>query len=330
MRRDTGSLLIIALVTVSAATLLALALGAWMGAQSRALEATRYRRAVREGAYRAAVLALAEHVLPDTNGWDALQEPWAREPWERREAGWVMRVSGTGWREEPGATIGMIDESGKLPVDRAPMPWIQALFQEVAGVPPEAAADLARRLIDWQDADSEAAGATGPEAAAYGTREHPWAAPNRALACLEELARVPGVDPELLQAAMPCLTVVGGGRINLNTAAEPVLRSALRAAAAGDDAAAGRLLERILAYRRAGQVFTAPAAQAIARALGGLPPDEAALLGRAEGYIAVQARVVSGVAEATPASAWAEGRRGGRAWFAWDRTAGRFIRWIEE
>lgn len=330
MRRDAGSLLIIALVTVSVATLLALALGTWMGAQSRALEASRYRRAVREGAYRAAVLAIAEQILPDTNGWDTVQEPWASEPWERREDGWVMRVSGSGWREEPGATTGLVDESGKLPVDQAPLQWIQALFLDVGAVDPSTAADHARRLIDWQDADSEATGTTGAEAAAYGTRERPWLAPNRPLACIEELSLIPGIDPEVLRAVMPWLTVDGGGRINLNTASEPVLRTALKVVAAGDDEAAGRLLGRILAHRRAGQVFTMPAAQAVARALGGLPPDEAALLGRAEGYIAVQARVVSGVAEATPASAWSEGRRGGRAWFAWDRTAGRFIRWIEE
>jgi hypothetical protein len=36
------------------------------------------------------------------------------------------------------------------------------------------------------------------------------------------------------------------------------------------------------------------------------------------------------VAEATPAAAWAAGRRGGRAYFTWHRERHVFTRWADE
>ena len=330
--RDTsGSMLLLMLVTVSVVSLLALALGGWIRAQAAALEANRYRREVRDGTRQAALRWLAERVLPDTNGWDAAAEPWAAEPWERRAGGWVLRVSGDGWRDEPGATAAPRDESGKLPLNQAPAPLLAALLREVAGLPADAAADLARRIVDWRDADT-LAGDRGAinEAAAYGTRDQPWHAPDRPFVCIEELARVPGLSPAAREALMPLVTVEGPGRLNLNTAPETSLRAALTTLGGGDTSAALRLLERILAFRRAGHGFTQATAMAITRDLGGLPADEAALLGRIEGYITVGSTAVSGVAEATPAAAWAAGRRGGRAYFTWHRERHVFTRWADE
>jgi type II secretory pathway component PulK len=330
-RGTSGSLLLMMLVAVSVVTLLALALGGWIRAQAAALEANRYRREVRNGTRQAALRWLAEHVLPDTNGWDAAAEPWAAEPWERRAGGWVLRVSGDGWRDEPGATASPVDESGKIPLNDAPVPLLAALLREAGGLPADLAENQARRLVDWRDADALAAGnGTVAESADYGTREQPWQAPNRPFVCVAELARVPGLSPAAREALMPLVTVEGPGRLNLNTAPETALRAALTTLGGGDTSAALRLLERILAFRRAGKGFTRATAMAITRDLGGLPADEAALLGRIEGYITVGSTAVSGVAEATPAAAWAAGRRGGRAYFTWHRERHVFTRWADE
>jgi type II secretory pathway component PulK len=330
LRRDAGSLLIIALVAVSVVTLLVLSLGSWVAAQSTVLADNRFRREVRLGARNAAVLCLAERVAPDTNHWDAAGEPWAREPWERRDEGWVMRVSGCGWREEPGATVGLVDESGKVPLNTAPEFLLTALFREAAGVPEAIAASYAQRIADWRDADSVAGGGATPEATAYGTREQPWEASNRPFVCVEELAGIPSMAPGHYAAIAPYLTVEGSGRINLNTASEPVLRAAFQVVSAGDGGAAARLMGRMMTHRRAGYFFTAATAAGIGRDLGGLPADEATLLGRVESYVTVQSAAVSGIAEATPAVAWAAGRRGGRAHFTWNRAQARFTRWVEE
>ncbi len=327
----SGSLLLMMLVAVSVVTLLALALGGWIRAQAAALEANRYRREVRDGTRQAALRWLAEHVLPDTNGWDAISEPWAAAPWERREGGWVLRVSGDGWRDEPGATASPVDESGKIPLNHAPVPLLAALLREAGNLPADLAADQARRIVDWRDEDTRANGnSTLEESAAYGTREAPWQAPNRSFVCVEELTRVPGLSPAARDALTPLVTVEGPGRLNLNSASETTLQTALPTLGGGDTSAALRLLERILAFRRAGHGFTQATAMAITRDLGGLPADEAALLGRIEAYITVTSTTVSGVAEATPAAAWAAGRRGGRAYFTWHRERHAFTRWAEE
>lgn len=330
--RDTsGSMLLLMLVTVSVVSLLALALGGWIRAQAVALEANRYRREVREGTRQAALRWLAGHVVPDTNGWDMLTEAWAADPWEHREGGWVLRVSGDGWRDEPGATTAPIDESGKIPLNQAPVPLLAALLREVGGLPADMATEQARRIVDWRDEDTRAAGNnTLDESAAYGTREAPWQAPNRPFVCVAEMARVPGLAPATCTALTPWVTVEGSGRLNLNTAPETTLRAALTTLGGGDTRAALRLLERILAFRRAGHGFTQATAMAITRDLGGLPADEAALLGRIEAFITVTSTAVSGVAEATPATAWAAGQRGGRAHFTWHRERHVFTRWADE
>ena len=330
-RGRDGSLLLIALVAVSVVTLLALALGAWIRAQGTALESNRYRRDIRDGTRQAALLWLAERLLPDTNAWDAAGEPWADEPWERREEGWVLRVSADGWRDEPGATAAPRDESGKLPLNQAPAPLLAALLREAAALPEAAAEVQAQRIVDWRDADARAEGRGDiGEAEDNGTRGQPWQAPNRVFVSVAELARVPGLTPEACDALMPLVTVEAPGRLNLNTAHENVLRAALTVMGGGDSGAAVRLMGRILAFRRAGNRFTLATATAIGRDLGGVPADEAALLGRMEGYVTVASSAVSGVAEATPAAAWAAGRRGGRAHFTWSRERHAFTRWADE
>lgn len=329
MRRD-GGILVVALVAVAVVTMLALALGAWVRGQSALLENNRYRREVRREALNAATLCVAARLAGDTNGWDAAVELWSREPWERREEGWIMRVSGSGWQERPGATAGLTDECGKLPLNRAGPELLAALLQAAAGLPPDRSMALARRLVDWRDADELSYGGEATEAAAYGAPDQPWQAANRPFACVEEVAAVPGLPPETAAQLLPLLTVDGVGTVNLNTAPEPVLRALLRSAQAGDEQAAVSLHDRLLEYRRSGFFFTASGALAIGRALGGLPANESALLGRVEPLLAASSVAFSGVAEATPAAAWAAGRAGGRARFVWDRLQSCFTRWVEE
>jgi type II secretory pathway component PulK len=329
VKRD-GGLLIVALVAVAVVTMLALALGAWVRSQGALLEANRYRRDVRRETFNAATLCVAARLADDTNGWDAAVELWSREPWERREEGWIMRVSGAGWSDRPGGTVGLTDECGKAPLNHASPALLAALLQAAASLPPDRATALALRIVDWRDEDELVYGSEVTEEAAYGAPEHPWQAPNRPFGCVEELAAVPGIAPEAAAQLLPLLTVDGAGTVNLNTAPEPVLRALLRAAQADDEQAAVSLYDRLLTYRRAGFVFRASGALAVGRDLGGLPASEAALLARAEPLLAASSIAFSGVAEATPAATWAAGRKGGRAHFVWDRRQCRFMRWVEE
>lgn len=330
MRRNEGSLLLVTLISVSVVTLLVLALGGWIRAQGALLEGGRQRRAVRAAAYRAAVMCLAERVVAESNRWDALSQTWAAEPWEWVGEGWRLRVSGHGWDKETGDATGLADENGKLPLEKVPEPVLSALFRRVANVPEARAADYARRVVAWR------AGERGTEGGLSETEPFRIAGdisevrPVLPFVCVEELYAIPGIDPEHLDAVRTFLTVAGNGLVNINTAPEPVLRAAFAGTAAGDGGAAARLLERVLAYRRGGGHFTGAGAATIGRELGGLPGDEATLLGRLEPFITVRSTAVSGLAEARLETIAPSRRSGARSHFTWDRESQRFVRWIEE
>ncbi len=329
MRGRSGSILLVALVTVATATLLALALAAWTKAQAQALAGLRYRAEVRRGCHSAALQAVAELLLEEGGAGEGDQQRGWQEPWERREAGWVWRVSGQGWSSEPGATVGLQDEGGKVPLHEVPAALLTALLLACCELEGEVAQEYAARIVDWIDSDDEAV-TGGSERERYGRPGQTWQAPNRPLAALEELYAIPGIAPEILATVMPCLTIYGGQQININAATVPVLTALLELGAAGDMGSALRLLERILAFRRAGASFSTATAQLMARELGGLPMDEAALLGRLEPFMTVETHHLSGVAEATPAAAWQSGRKGGRAAFVWSLKEKRFLRWVDE
>lgn len=84
-------------------------------------------------------------------------------------------------------------------------------------------ADMAAQSIaDWIDAD-ELHRARGAERAYYESLGTPALPRNAPIDDLRELAKVRGVDGEILDAVFDYLTVEGRGRINLNAAPEPVL-----------------------------------------------------------------------------------------------------------
>ena len=330
MRRDEGSLLLVTLISVSVVTLLALALGGWMRAQGTLLEGGRQRRAARAATYRAAVMCLAERIVAESNRWDALSQPWAAEPWEWVGEGWRLRVSGHGWDKVTGDATGLVDENGKLPLEKVPEPVLSALFRRAANVPEARAADYARRVVAWRAGERGAPGELPEAEPFHNTDDIADVRPVLPFVCVEELYAIPGIDPEHLDAVRTFLTVAGNGLVNINTATEPVLRAAFAGTAAGDGGAAARLLERVLGHRRGGGHFTGAAAATIGRELGGLPADEAALLGRLEPFITVRSTAVSGLAEAQPETIAPTRLRGARSHFIWNRESQRFVRWIEE
>ncbi len=91
-------------------------------------------------------------------------------------------------------------------------------------------ADWMDALMDWIDADDRVRG-RGAEREYYHSLKKPYPAKNRPLDSLEELLLVKGADPSILygkegvEGLKNYLTVHSGGRININTAAIPVLMS---------------------------------------------------------------------------------------------------------
>ena len=109
----------------------------------------------------------------------------------------------------------------------------EAELYEVSG---ETVAVLTESLIDWIDAD-ERSGFDGGEADWYEDRNWPRLPPNRPLTRLEDLRYIrgwrelffdtDGAPNERFEAFRPHVTLFEGGKVNINTASETLLYTAL-------------------------------------------------------------------------------------------------------
>jgi type II secretory pathway component PulK len=101
--------------------------------------------------------------------------------------------------------------------------------------------ELAQAIADWRDADDSprARGAERDDYVALGARELPANRPFRRVA---DLIDVRGMSQALYDSVAPYLTTVGSGRVNLETAPQPVL---LTLPGIGDEAADAILRLRI-------------------------------------------------------------------------------------
>jgi general secretion pathway protein K len=141
--------------------------------------------------------------------------------------------------------VAVTDVSARLDVNRAPEGMLRRLLAQFAGQ--REAERAAAAIQDWRDRD-DARRTSGAEIDDYVRAGSTFVPTNRPIRRLDELARIIGVGDSLAAAVVPYLTVHGDGRVNINTAAEPIL-----AALPGMTPAAARTL---VSRREAGEVFT--------------------------------------------------------------------------
>lgn len=83
---------------------------------------------------------------------------------------------------------------------------------------------IAQAILDWRDEDEDSHPMGAEDfyyqglSPAYETKDGPFES-------VEELLLVKGMSPALFALLAPYLTVYGSGRVNINTAARPVLRA---------------------------------------------------------------------------------------------------------
>jgi general secretion pathway protein K len=95
--------------------------------------------------------------------------------------------------------------------------------------------DLMTAVIDWLDADLDPAFPGGAEDIQYLAREQPYRAANWSMSSPSELMLVEGFDREIYQALLPYVaTLPRGAKLNVNTAAAPVLMSLAENLSDGD------------------------------------------------------------------------------------------------
>lgn len=119
--------------------------------------------------------------------------------------------------------IVMRDPRGRINLNKAGEPQLRRFFVAL-GTTETRAVSLTHAILDWRDADDlrrpqgaerddylRARGTSGPKNAPFDN--------------VDELLEVYGVDTELFRDAVDYVTVFGDGRINVNSAAVPVLAS---------------------------------------------------------------------------------------------------------
>jgi len=158
----------------------------------------------------------------------------------------AWRADGTPYRFALGegtVVVRMMDEGGKVDLNRAPAPILRGLL-EAAGVDAANARRLADAIYDFRDADHDLRpdGAEDSEYLATGIEAGAKDAP---FDDTEELMQVLGMTRTIHDAIKPYITVHSGrGRVNLMTAPEFLLRAIPNMTS--------QQLDKILAARAAG------------------------------------------------------------------------------
>jgi len=137
-------------------------------------------------------------------------------------------------------TVPIEDEAGKININRladgnAYNPDVRDLLIRLLGLPEfnldsGKIGEIVDAIKDWIDPDEDVTGA-GAESSHYRALGRPYAAKNGPLDCIEELLMIKGMTDRLFYGTKDApglqhlLTVHGDGKININTAPKPVLRS---------------------------------------------------------------------------------------------------------
>jgi hypothetical protein len=144
------------------------------------------------------------------------------------------------------------DEDGKLNINNATQVQLKAVFLE-SGVEVEDVDEIVDSILDWIDTN-DLHRLNGAEEDYYQSLDQPYSCKDAPFETIEELLLVKGMTPEIFfgshavksepeeteeeeprySGVANLLTVVGSGKININTSPEPVLVSVLGSAVANN------------------------------------------------------------------------------------------------
>lgn len=116
-----------------------------------------------------------------------------------------------------------MDARARIHLNRAGDVELQR-FLEALGLATAAADSLADALLDWRDGDGSRR-PRGAEAEDYRAARSPSRPGNAPFDAVEELGAVRGMTGDRLRLVTRFATVIGDGRVNVNSASIPVLRS---------------------------------------------------------------------------------------------------------
>ena len=104
------------------------------------------------------------------------------------------------------------DEGGRIDIGKAPVELLASLFRHLGARDPEG---IAQQIAAWRTVDKDQPRATSEEAQAP---ESEWP-----FSDVRQLSQIPGMSPELFEAAAPLLTIFGNATVNPLTAPVEVI-----------------------------------------------------------------------------------------------------------
>ena len=286
-----GSMLIVALWTVSILSLLAAAAGVRAWLEIRLVRGQIDR--MREERLVAAAAALARRVLPpDGKSVATLKDPWADDAAlfrdVRLEEGTFSIVKpGSGGADGAKTVYGLEDDGDRVNLNTVGADALRSLMPDAD---PEVPAAVAR----WRQASAPAL-STADDDDYYSSLPHPYPRKRADYESVEELLLVRGMTPELY-AALASLVTVYSRRVNINTATPRTL------AALG---LGPSLVGKILAFRAGAGTFAE--VSAISQNLS-LTPQESAQLAAAAPFLATGSQAFRMDVEVWPGDAAERGR----------------------
>jgi type II secretory pathway component PulK len=292
---------------------------------------------------RCAAMAGAEcaifEVIRDTNEWDGVSESWYDDESLFRDvslgkAFYSIRCCSTSSQGQVSTRYGLVDEEQKISINKADAGLLKSFFEVAGGQDSMSAAEVSASILDWRDENDEAL-TGGAENSYYSALNEPYSCPNDEFQVLREMLLVKGVDADLFARVEQFLTIHGVGKVNINTAGDTVLRSVARAGGVGDSQAQRSLVEKVLAFRKAGNVFTTPSASAISEQLNDFSavlPEERTVLSSMMTMLAIRSTCFGGVVEGWVGSAGTDqpvDRMRHRIAFVFNRSRNVKIHWYE-
>lgn len=229
-RENSGSILVFVLVSVALVTGLALITGAFVRSRSTFVGDAITRAQLRHAAFSAAAMT-AWAIDADTNGVDTMLEPWG----EAKHLG--------------DAVVTVADEKARIQFQSAGVNTIGFLMTYATDLRGEEAVGQARMLENWWN-------------------EIKTTETNRVLGAEEEILFAPSANVEALSMTLPFITVLGDGKVNINTIPREVFISMVLNTGA-DIGVAEVLYDRVIRSRRRGEWFASLEASEAGKLLAG-------------------------------------------------------------
>ncbi|SPD72472.1 putative Type II secretion system protein K [uncultured Desulfobacterium sp.] len=165
-----------------------------------------------------------------SSDFDSLHEPWAD-----RE---ILASAGSSMFTDAKLQLIIVDQSGKINinslVDEQGAPNTAHIFVlrhlmelEEFGIEEGVTGDIVNSILDWIDPDDDTTEEQGhgAEDSYYQGLREPYHCKNGPIETLDELLMVKGMTKEIFSRIARYLTIYGDGKININTAEEPVIMS---------------------------------------------------------------------------------------------------------